>query len=71
MSNCFTETNCPKLYSILVSVRESCADWIRNYKPEEDPAMKGKKDPDSGFDIKIPKRVVGKLIFMRVLFTVQ
>lgn len=47
------------LRSILVSVRECCADWIRNYKPEEDPAMKGKKDPETGFDIKIPKRVVG------------
>jgi cytoplasmic FMR1 interacting protein len=46
--------------SILVSVRESCADWIRGYKPEEDPAMKGKKDPDGGLEIKVPKRNVGK-----------
>ncbi|XP_021955004.1 cytoplasmic FMR1-interacting protein isoform X2 [Folsomia candida] len=45
--------------SILVSVRESCADWIRSYKPEEDPAMKGKKDPENGYDIKIAKRCVG------------
>ncbi|CAL8114581.1 unnamed protein product [Orchesella dallaii] len=45
--------------SILVSVREACADWTRNYKPEYDPAMKGKKDSDSGFEIKIPKRIVG------------
>ena len=47
-------------FSILVSVRETCADWIRGYKPEDDPAMKGKKDPDNGFDIKVPKRNVGK-----------
>lgn len=57
-------------YSILVSVRESCADWIRNYRPEEDPAMKGKKDPENGYDIKISKRCVGMILVFR-LFLIQ
>jgi len=44
-------------FSILVSVRETCADWSQNYKPEEDPAMKGEKDPDPGLEVGILKRV--------------
>lgn len=47
--------------SILVSVRETCADWQRGVEPSADPALKGKKDPDVGFGIKVPRRNVGKL----------
>lgn len=46
--------------SIIMSVRETCADWQRGVEPLADPALKGKKDPDSGFGIKVPRRNVGK-----------
>jgi len=39
--------------SILVSVRETCADWIRGVEPHDDPALKGKRDPDGGYDLKV------------------
>ena len=45
--------------SILVSVRETCADWIRGIEPHDDPALKGKRDPDGGYDLKVPRRNVG------------
>lgn len=45
--------------SIIMSVRETSADWQRNFDPLQDPALKGKKDPDSGFNIKVPRRNVG------------
>ncbi|CAL4088019.1 unnamed protein product, partial [Meganyctiphanes norvegica] len=45
--------------SILVSVRETSADWLRGGEPPDDPALKGKKDPDNGFEIKVARRNVG------------
>ena len=48
------------LCSILVSVRETSADWDKGREPSEDPALKGKKDPDQGFDIKVHRRNVGE-----------
>ncbi|KAG1699375.1 Cytoplasmic FMR1-interacting protein [Nymphon striatum] len=45
--------------SIIMSVRETCADWLRGIEPHDDPVLKGKKDPDAGFDIKVPRRNVG------------
>lgn len=45
--------------SIITSVRESCADWQRGVDPLADPALKGKKDPDNGFGIKVARRTVG------------
>ncbi|XP_076048811.1 cytoplasmic FMR1-interacting protein Sra-1 isoform X2 [Oratosquilla oratoria] len=47
------------LRSILVSVRETSADWLRGVEPPDDPALKGKKDPDNGFEIKVLRRNVG------------
>uniref|UniRef100_T1IPJ0 Cytoplasmic FMR1-interacting protein n=1 Tax=Strigamia maritima TaxID=126957 RepID=T1IPJ0_STRMM len=41
--------------SIIMSVRETCADWVRGGEPHDDPALKGKKDPDTGFEIKVPR----------------
>ena len=46
-------------YSIIVSVRETCADWIRGIEPHDDPALKGKRDPEGGYDLKVPRRNVG------------
>ncbi|XP_044741705.1 cytoplasmic FMR1-interacting protein [Chrysoperla carnea] len=45
--------------SIIVSVRETCADWQRGVEPQQDPALKGKKDTENGFGIKVPRRNVG------------
>ncbi|EEB13869.1 conserved hypothetical protein [Pediculus humanus corporis] len=45
--------------SILVSVRETCADWQGGMEPQDDPALKGKKDQDNGFKLKVPRRTVG------------
>ncbi|XP_052793301.1 cytoplasmic FMR1-interacting protein-like isoform X3 [Mya arenaria] len=44
---------------IVMSVRNTCVDWLRGVEPNEDPAMKGKKDPEEGFQIKVPRRNVG------------
>jgi len=52
--------------SILMSVRETCADWHRGVDPQADPALKGKKDPE-GFAIKVPRRNVGK--YRHILIT--
>ena len=38
-----------------MSVRETCAEWQRGIEPHDDPALKGKKDPDQGYDIKVIK----------------
>ncbi|XP_064608148.1 cytoplasmic FMR1-interacting protein 2-like isoform X2 [Liolophura sinensis] len=44
---------------IIMSVRDTCADWLRGVEPQDDPVLKGKKDPDDGFFIKVPRRNVG------------
>lgn len=41
-----------------MSVRETCADWLRGVEPHDDPALKGKKDSDD-FHIRVPRRNVG------------
>lgn len=51
--------NCFFFFSILVSVRETCADWQAGMEPQDDPALKGKKDQDN-FKLKVPRRTVGK-----------
>ena len=38
---------------------ETCADWIRGIEPHDDPALKGKRDPEGGYDLKVPRRNVG------------
>ena len=40
-------------------MRETCADWIRGIEPHDDPALKGKRDPEGGYDLKVPRRNVG------------
>lgn len=34
-------------------------DWETGHEPFNDPALRGEKDPKSGFDIKVPRRAVG------------
>ena len=44
-----------------MSVRETSADWAKGLEPQDDPALKGKKDPDNGtYEIKVLRRNVGK-----------
>lgn len=50
-----------------MSVRETCADWQRGVEPLSDPALRGKKDPDNGFVIKVPRRNVGMFTFVNIL----
>ena len=46
-------------FSIIMSVRDCCVDWLRGNEPQDDPSLKGKKDPEDGFMIKVPRRNVG------------
>lgn len=45
--------------TILLSVRDTCVDWYKGKEPEDDPAMRGKKDPEQGFKIDRPPRFIG------------
>jgi len=54
-----TKTKKDLIRSIIMSVRETCAEWQRGIEPHDDPALSGKKDPVQGFDIKVPRRNVG------------
>ena len=45
--------------SILIAVRDTCVDWYKGKEPDDDPAMRGKKDPENGFKIERPPRFVG------------
>jgi len=48
------------LKSILHAVKNTCADWYRGKEPEDDPALKGKKDEKgSVFKIERPPRCIG------------
>ena len=51
--------------SIIVSVRACCADWIRGIEPHDDPALKGKKDPDGGYDLKVRNLVLYEFVKLR------
>ena len=42
-----------------MSVRETSADWYKGAEPRDDPILRGKKDPDDGYHIKVPRRNVG------------
>lgn len=67
----FVTTSLINDFSIIMSVRETCADWQRGMEPAQDPALKGKKDPDNGFVLKVPRRNVGMESFlMFVLYIV-
>jgi len=54
-----TKTKKDLIRSIIMSVRETCAEWQRGIEPHDDPALSGKRDPVQGFDIKVPRRNVG------------
>lgn len=47
------------LFSVLQAIRKTVCDWETGHEPFNDPALRGEKDPKSGFDIKVPRRAVG------------
>ncbi|XP_070552583.1 cytoplasmic FMR1-interacting protein 2-like isoform X2 [Ptychodera flava] len=57
--------------SYIKSVRETCADWLRGVEPHDDPALRGEKDPKSGYNVHVPRRTVGpsstQLYMMRTM----
>ena len=46
------------LKSIIVAIRNTCGDWPRNFVPEDDPAMKGRKDAEE-VKLRVPRRNCG------------
>ncbi|GAV08221.1 hypothetical protein RvY_17946 [Ramazzottius varieornatus] len=44
--------------TIITSVRETVADWVNGYEPQDDPASKGRKDGDGKYDVKVARRCV-------------
>lgn len=49
----------PAVFSVLQAIRKTVCDWETGHEPFNDPALRGEKDPKSGFDIKVPRRAVG------------
>lgn len=47
------------MFSVLQAIRKTVCDWEAGHEPFNDPALRGEKDPKSGFDIKVPRRAVG------------
>ena len=47
------------LFSILLGLRTVCVDWLNNEEPKDDPALKGEKDPKTGYRVDLPRRNVG------------
>ncbi|CAG0895532.1 unnamed protein product [Cyprideis torosa] len=45
--------------SVLMSIRETSADWVRGTENADDPMLKGKKDPEAGPGIKLLRKNVG------------
>ncbi|KAK2107766.1 Cytoplasmic FMR1-interacting protein 1 [Saguinus oedipus] len=46
-------------HTVLQAIRKTVCDWETGHEPFNDPALRGEKDPKSGFDIKVPRRAVG------------
>lgn len=36
-----------------------CVDWLNNEEPKDDPALRGEKDPKTGYRVELPHRKVG------------
>ncbi len=57
--------------SVLLAVRDVCIDWLDGKERNDDPALRGDKDPKSGFHIDVPRRSIGmsstQLYMMRTM----
>lgn len=61
------------LFSVLQAIRKTVCDWEAGHEPFNDPALRGEKDPKSGFDIKVPRRAVGPSstqVFSRLMLVI-
>uniref|UniRef100_A0A8C5M0J2 Cytoplasmic FMR1-interacting protein n=1 Tax=Leptobrachium leishanense TaxID=445787 RepID=A0A8C5M0J2_9ANUR len=47
------------IQSVMQAIRKTVCDWDEGREPVNDPALKGEKDPKTGFEIKVPRRAVG------------
>ena len=45
-------------FRILLAIRDVCIDWMDGKERNDDPALRGDKDPKSGFHIELPRRYV-------------
>ena len=45
--------------SILLAIRDVCIDWLDGKERSDDPALRGEKDPKSGFHLEVPRRCIG------------
>ena len=36
-------------------MRETCCDWAAGLEPQDDPCLKGEKDPKAGYNIKVAR----------------
>ena len=44
---------------ILLAIRDVCIDWLDGKERNDDPALRGDKDPKTGFHLEVPRRIVG------------
>lgn len=42
-----------------MGLRTVCVDWLNNEEPKDDPALRGEKDPKTGYRVELPRRNVG------------
>lgn len=62
------------VFSVLQAIRKTVCDWEAGHEPFNDPALRGEKDPKSGFDIKVPRRAVGPSstqVFSRLMVVIS
>ena len=56
---------------VLLAIRDVCIDWLDGKERHDDPALRGEKDPKSGFHIQVPRRTIGlsstQLYMMRTM----
>lgn len=57
--------------TVLLAIRDVCIDWLDGKERHDDPALRGEKDPKSGFHIQVPRRTIGlsstQLYMMRTM----
>ena len=57
--------------TILLAVRLTCADWYRGREPDDDPALKGKKDEkENAYRIERPSRCISPSSTQVSIFTI-
>ena len=55
------------LCSVLLAIRDVCIDWLDGKERNDDPALRGEKDPKTGFHIEVPRRSERAVKCMRLV----